>query len=90
MNYTVKLFFTNENERSAALELSFFVSHGVWLLRTRRLRKRAREQNLSYDNFPEAVEWQARGLQSRVTGNIQNFIQGDRNSRREEGFLGPT
>jgi hypothetical protein len=68
--WIVTFFFTHEVKRSAALELSFFVSHSIWLLRTRRLRKRARERNLSYDHFPEAVEWQARGIQSRISGNI--------------------
>lgn len=39
-----------------------FISHGIWLLRTRRLRQRAKEAGLKFDEFPEAVEWQSKGI----------------------------
>ena len=39
-----------------------FISHGVWLLRTRDLRRRAKTFGMTFDEFPEAREWQAGGL----------------------------
>ncbi|KAF7190063.1 putative membrane protein [Pseudocercospora fuligena] len=42
-----------------AFEYAILISHGVWLLRTRGIRKRAKEAQTPYDDFPEAIEWQA-------------------------------
>ena len=39
-----------------------FISHGIWLLRTRGIRRRAKEAHLSFDEFPEAIEWQESGF----------------------------
>lgn len=39
-----------------------FISHGIWLLRTREIRARARANGLSFDEFPEAIAWQAKGI----------------------------
>lgn len=39
-----------------------FISHGIWLLRTRGIRKRAKEAQLSFDDFPEGTEWQDKGF----------------------------
>ena len=38
------------------------ISHLVWLLRTRSIRKRAKEAGKTFDNFEEGVEWQAKGV----------------------------
>lgn len=46
---------------SCAAEYSMFVSHGIWLLRTRGIRQRAKVAQLPFDEFPEAVEWQDGG-----------------------------
>lgn len=35
-----------------------FISHGVWLLRTKGIRKRAKQAGMAYDEFPEAIDWQ--------------------------------
>ena len=35
-----------------------FISHGIWLLRTRKLRMKAKNAGVAFDEFPEAVEWQ--------------------------------
>ncbi|CAK7237708.1 hypothetical protein SBRCBS47491_010093 [Sporothrix bragantina] len=43
------------------IEGSVFVSQGVWLLRTRGLRARARAANLPFDDYEEAMEWQRQG-----------------------------
>ena len=42
-----------------------FVSQGVWLLRTARLRKKVKEADSSFDTYPEAVEWQNNGFKFR-------------------------
>lgn len=39
-----------------------FISHGIWLLRTRRLRKKCKEAGLDFDSHPEALEWQDNGF----------------------------
>lgn len=39
-----------------------FISHGVWLLRTRGLRRRAKDAGLAFDELPEAIAWQEGGL----------------------------
>lgn len=38
-----------------------FVSHGIWFLRTRDLRKKATDAGLSFDELPEAKAWQDKG-----------------------------
>lgn len=47
---------------SALIELCLFISQGIWLLRTRGIRRRAKEAGLGFDDFPEAVEWQDKGF----------------------------
>ncbi|KAJ3545097.1 hypothetical protein NM208_g2688 [Fusarium decemcellulare] len=46
----------------AIIELSMFLSHGVWYLRTRDLRSRAKAAGQDYDDFPEAIEYQSKGV----------------------------
>jgi len=50
------------HHHSACIEMSMFISHGIWLLRTRRLRREAKETGLEFDEYPEAVRWQNNGL----------------------------
>lgn len=52
---------------SASVEGGMFISHGIWLWRTRGIRKRAKEASLSFDEFPEAVDWQAKGMKITLT-----------------------
>lgn len=47
---------------SVVIEGLMFVSHGIWWLRTRRLREAARRANATFDDFPEAIEWQSQGV----------------------------
>lgn len=47
------------------MEYGVFISHGIWLLRTRDLRRRAKEAQLPFDEFPEAMEWQDGGFKWR-------------------------
>ena len=44
-----------------------FLSHGIWLLRTRELRKEAEQQKVAYEEFPPAVEWQSHGWDIGMT-----------------------
>ena len=39
-----------------------FISHGIWLLRTRKIRARAKVAKVEYDDFPEAQEWQEKAI----------------------------
>lgn len=43
---------------SAAIEASIFISQAVWLFRTRKIRQRAKEAELDWDDFLEAQAWQ--------------------------------
>lgn len=47
---------------SACIELSIFISHWIWLFRTRKLRKRAFESGQDFDSYAETMEWQEAGL----------------------------
>jgi hypothetical protein len=42
-----------------------FLSHGIWLFRTRRLRKKCKEAGLGFDSHSEALEWQNNGFKFR-------------------------
>lgn len=57
-----------------------FISHGIWLLRTRDIQQRAKAAEIGYDDFPEAVEWQGRAI------NI-NFSRVRRKTRRDESDM---
>ncbi|KAI1330241.1 PQ loop repeat protein-like protein [Xylariaceae sp. FL0255] len=45
-----------------AIEGSMFISHGIWLLRTRHLRDSAKNSNVPYDEFSDAITWQNKGV----------------------------
>lgn len=40
------------------LEAGIFLSHFIWLLRTRKLRKRAKDSGIDFDDLPEARKYQ--------------------------------
>jgi hypothetical protein len=44
-----------------------FISHGIWFLRTRGIRTRAKEAEVDYDEFPEAKEWQGKAIKLRFS-----------------------
>jgi hypothetical protein len=46
---------------SCIIEIGIATSHLVWLLRTRGVRKRAREAGKSFDEFDGGIQWQAKG-----------------------------
>ncbi|KAI4195113.1 MAG: hypothetical protein LQ350_007391 [Teloschistes chrysophthalmus] len=46
----------------AAIEAGIFISQAIWLLRTRSIRRRAKEAAIPYEDFPEAQTWQANGF----------------------------
>ena len=35
------------------------MSHLVWLFRTRDIRRKAKEANVTWENFPEAQDWES-------------------------------
>jgi hypothetical protein len=43
------------------IEMSVVSSQLIWLFRTRHIRKRANEAGKTFDDFPEAIEWQQSG-----------------------------
>ena len=43
------------------IEMSVVASQLIWLFRTRNIRKRAKEAGKTFDDFPEAIEWQQSG-----------------------------
>lgn len=50
--------FRTLTRKSATIEASIFLSQAVWLFRTRGIRRRAKEAELDWDEFPEAQAWQ--------------------------------
>ncbi|KAL8658264.1 MAG: hypothetical protein Q9202_007606 [Teloschistes flavicans] len=42
----------------ATIEAGIFISHAIWLLRTRGIRRRAKAAETTWDDFPEAQAWQ--------------------------------
>lgn len=65
---------------SAFVEIIMFISHGIWLLRTRKIRRRAKQAGVSFDDFPEAIEWQERafkfGLREPGNGVASEEVRG--------------
>lgn len=59
---------------SCVIEMSMVVSHLVWLLRTRDIRKRAKEAGKTFDEFEEGIEWQAKGVD--VGGLLNGMFTG--------------
>lgn len=51
---------------SASIEMIMVTSHLIWMLRTRGVRKRAKQVGVTFDEFPEAVDWQAKGFDLEV------------------------
>ena len=43
---------------SIVLELGIFLSHFIWLIRTRKLRARAKREGIEFDDLPEAKKYQ--------------------------------
>lgn len=42
----------------ASIESTIFISQGIWLYRTRKIRKRMKEAEMTWEEFPEAQDWQ--------------------------------
>ena len=57
-------------------------SHWVWLFRTRVIRRRAKEAGVKFDEFEEAITWQAKGI--NVEKKILRFFS--KKSRLEESI----
>ena len=46
---------------SAAIEASIFISQAIWLIRTRGIRKHAKEAGMTWEDLPEAQDWEEKG-----------------------------
>lgn len=44
----------------AAIEIGIVLSQLIWLFRTRAIRRRAKDAELSWEEFPEAQQWEDR------------------------------
>ena len=64
-----------------------FISHGIWLLRTRRLRKKSKEAGLDFDAYPEAVQWQSSGF--KISWSRKSPAQGEEQSEHQVGDAVP-
>jgi len=64
-----------------------FLSHAIWLLRTRRLRKKAKDAGMTFDEFPETVEWEKKGYQINVKTNVMRLFR--RLGRNDRGTQEP-
>lgn len=53
-----------------------FISHGIWYLRTRALRKRAEEAGKTFDEFQEAIDWQNQGSDWTFETRWSRFCRG--------------
>ena len=55
----------------AAIEIGIVVSQLIWLFRTRAIRSRAKNAELSWEEFPEAQQWEDRRW--RLNWNLTFF-----------------
>jgi hypothetical protein len=69
-----------------------FISHGVWLLRTRDLRRRAKDADLPFDELPEARAWQEGGFKLGPMPNLSTLLNAVRRKepKPEQADDGPT
>jgi hypothetical protein len=65
-----------------------FISHGIWLLRTRELRRLARDAELIFDDLPEAIEWQAGGFKLPKLPKMNWFKLRKRQRCQEDHAIG--
>ncbi|KAF2114271.1 PQ loop repeat protein [Lophiotrema nucula] len=45
-----------------AIEMSMVASHLIWMMRTKKFRKLAKDAGVTFDEHPECVAWQAKGI----------------------------
>ena len=57
----------------AAIEIAIVVSQLIWLFRTRAIRRRAKNAELSWEEFPEAQQWEDRRW--RLNSNFTFFTR---------------
>ncbi|CAN9441450.1 unnamed protein product [Alternaria alternata] len=66
-----------------AIEMSMVASHMIWLIRTRGIRKRAKEAGETFDEFEEGVEWQAKGID--IEEKVRHFFS-KKSTAEEDGL----
>ncbi|CAI9637518.1 unnamed protein product [Alternaria burnsii] len=66
-----------------AIEMSMVASHMIWLIRTRGIRKRAKEAGETFDEFEEGVEWQAKGID--IEEKVRHFFS-KKKTAEEDGL----
>ena len=63
---------------STLIELGIFISHGIWLLRTRSLRREAAGLGVDFDAYPKAVDWEKAGFKlglfERHGSNVEQAV----------------
>ena len=74
---------TNDQPYSLVLEAGIFISHGLWLLRTLQLRKRAKLEGVKFDDLPEAQRYQVKRTKRSDANNASprtDFIEPNNHS----------
>ena len=68
--------------------MSILLSHVIWLVRTRKIRKRAKEAETSWEDFPEAQEWENNRWTREWNWWWHDNKEGDKGSEVEQGDIG--
>lgn len=71
--------------RSVILELGIFTSHFIWLIRTYKIRKQAKEQGKTFDDV--ALEHEELGIPFKFSERGSTKERGDRQKDTEEGTV---
>lgn len=71
------------------IEMAMVVSHLIWRLRTRGIRKRAQEEGKTFDESDEGREWQAKGwdcgaMLRRALYRKQEFVEEESHTEYDE------
>ena len=61
--------------------MSMVASHLVWLLRTRNIRRRAKDSGQTFDESEEGIQWQAKGIDLEVM--VKALFAGDKVQRNK-------
>ena len=68
--------------------MSIVLSHIIWLVRTRKIRKRAKEAETTWEKFPEAQEWENDRWTRELNWWWRKNKEGGKGSKVEPGDIG--
>ena len=71
-----------------AIEMSMVASHLIWRLRVRSIRKRAKAEGKTFDEFSEGIEWQSKGVD--LEAKFMQLFRRERKGGKEEVGKGGT